>query len=43
MGYPDPWPLLERWQVPLLALAIFGSGALLIARACTELHEWRNE
>ena len=31
MGYPDPWPLLERWQVPLLALAIFGSGALLIA------------
>ena len=30
IGYPDPWPLLERWQVPLFALAIFGSGALLI-------------
>ena len=31
MGYPDPWPLLAGWQVPLFALAIFGSGALLIA------------
>lgn len=31
LGYPDPWPLLQGWQVPLLALAIFGSGALLIA------------
>lgn len=30
MGYPDPWPLLAGWQVPLFALAIFGSGALLI-------------
>lgn len=30
MGYPDPWPLLTPWQVTLFALAIFGSGALLI-------------
>src|SRR5690606_13465344 len=31
LGYPAPWPLLEPWQVPLLAAAILG-GALLAMR-----------
>jgi hypothetical protein len=35
MGYPEPWPLLQPWQVPLFALAIFGSGTLLL------LNRWR--
>lgn len=35
IGYPEPWPLLAPWQVPVFALAIFGSGALLI------LNQWR--
>lgn len=35
IGYPDPWPLLKPWQVPLFSLAIFGSGTLLM------LNQWR--
>ncbi len=35
MGYPDPWPLFQPWQVPLFALLIFGSGTLLL------LNKWR--
>lgn len=35
IGYPDPWPLLQPWQVPIFALAIFGSGTLLL------MNQWR--
>lgn len=35
MGYPEPWPLLEAWQVPCFAGLILGGSVLVL------LNRWR--